>query len=77
MSAMRYLGDGSFYIGVPARDLTAEEAALHGDVIAGSPLYEAVTAPEAAQADAQAGAEGDEQAGETTGRRRSSKQGGD
>lgn len=40
MSAMRYVGGGSFYIGIPARDLTAEEAEQHRDVLAGSPLYE-------------------------------------
>lgn len=40
MSAMRYVGGGSFLIGVPARDLTAEEAERYRDAIAGSPLYE-------------------------------------
>lgn len=39
MSAMHYVGGGSFYIGVPARDLTAEEAALYSEVVAESPLY--------------------------------------
>lgn len=42
MSAMRYVGGGSFYIGIPARDLTAEEAERHRDVLEGSPLYEPV-----------------------------------
>jgi hypothetical protein len=37
---MRYVGGGSFYIGVPARDLTAEEAERYREVLVGSPLYE-------------------------------------
>jgi hypothetical protein len=40
VSAMRYVGGGSFYIGVPARDLTAAEAQQYREVIEGSPLYE-------------------------------------
>lgn len=48
MSAMRYVGNGAFHIGVPARDLTAAEADLYSETIAGSSLYEAI---------AQAGAE--------------------
>lgn len=46
MSAMRYVGGGSFYIGVPARDLTAEEAVQYREVIEGSPLYEPAPAAE-------------------------------
>ena len=42
MSAMRYIGGGSFLIGVPARDLTADEAELYRDMIAGSSLYEPI-----------------------------------
>ena len=41
---MRYVGGGSFLIGVPARDLTADEAELYRDAIAGSPLYEPIDA---------------------------------
>jgi hypothetical protein len=61
---MRYVGGGSFFIGVPARDLTAEEAAQHWGVIAGSALYEPVETP--AQEDAQ-DAEDGQDAGETGG----------
>lgn len=43
MSAMRYVGNGAFHIGVPARDLTAEEADQYSEIITGSPLYEAAT----------------------------------
>ena len=39
MSAMHYVGDGSFYVGVPARDLTEAEAEQYREVIEGSPLY--------------------------------------
>lgn len=52
MSAMRYVGGGSFLIGVPARDLTAEEAERYRDVIAGSPLYEPASGPPAIEVDA-------------------------
>jgi len=38
---MRYLGDGSFIVGVPARDLTEAEAAQYGgvDALAATGLY--------------------------------------
>ena len=39
MSAKTYEGDGSFFVGVPARDLTAAEAALYASIITGSSLY--------------------------------------
>ena len=54
--ALRYLG-GAYIHGVPARDLTAEEAAQHGALIAeqeaatGTRMYEAV-APQAQPAKA-------------------------
>ena len=54
--AMRYLG-GAFIHGVPARDLTADEAAQHGALIAdqealtGMKMYEPV-APQAQPAKA-------------------------
>lgn len=47
MGAMRYVGDGAFFVGVPARDLTAEEAERYGEIIAGSSLYEPVGAAQA------------------------------
>lgn len=54
---LRYVGDGAFLIGVPARDLTAEEAAQVAEIIAGSPLYEPVEEPEPpAEAEAAEGA---------------------
>lgn len=46
---LRYIGAGRFLMGVPARDLTADEAALHHDLIAaclaetGVQLYEPMT----------------------------------
>ncbi len=55
--AMRYLG-GAYIHGVPARDLTADEAAQHGALIAdqealtGMKMYEPVPAPAAAPAKA-------------------------
>ena len=42
---LRYTGEGAFFNGVPARDLTArdiEERGLDVDALAKSPLYEAV-----------------------------------
>jgi hypothetical protein len=36
---LRYVGAGSFYFGVPARDLTAEEAEQHREIVENSPLY--------------------------------------
>lgn len=70
MSAMRYVGNGAFHIGVPARDLTAEEAELHSEIIAGSPLYEAITE---AGTEAAAPAQDEQPAGEAAavGRKRS------
>lgn len=41
-TAMRYVGDGGFIIGVPARDLTAAEARQYRKLIADSPLYEPI-----------------------------------
>lgn len=58
---LRYVGNGSFYIGVPARDLTAEEAELHAEIVTGSPLYEPVGEPEPP---AEAGAPGEAGAGQ-------------
>ena len=55
MSAMKYVGDGSFIVGVPARDLSADEAERLAEMIAGSPLYGPVvaqSAPEPAMAEA-------------------------
>ena len=52
-TALRYLG-GAFIHGVPARDLTADEAAQYADVIkeqqelTGAMLYEPVKAAKAA-----------------------------
>lgn len=48
MSGMKYIGGGAWIPGVPARDLTAEEASTHADAIAateaaGHKLYEPVT----------------------------------
>lgn len=57
--AMRYLG-GAFIHGVPARDLTADEAAQHGALIAdqealtGMKMYEAVAPAASAKATKQA-----------------------
>jgi len=54
-SAMKYVGDGSFLIGVPARDLSAAEAEQYADLVTGSPLYVPVvaqSAPEPAMAEA-------------------------
>ena len=48
MSAMRYVGNGSFLIGVPARDLSAEEAGRYAETIADSGLYEPMVEPVAA-----------------------------
>jgi hypothetical protein len=48
--AMKYIGDGAWIHGVPARDLTNEEEKQHADLIAeqeqitGIKLYEAVKA---------------------------------
>lgn len=48
----RYIGNGAFVPGVPARDLTPEEMAEYQEVIAGQvaitgqPLYESVTEPQ-------------------------------
>lgn len=50
MSAMKYVGDGSFIVGVPARDLSADEAERLAEMIAGSPLYEPVVEAQAAPA---------------------------
>ena len=44
---LRYVGNGEYIMGVPARNLTVEEAALHADAIAaneaatGRKLYQA------------------------------------
>lgn len=49
--ALRYIGNGSFIVGVPARDLTDEEVARYRAVIAeqqrltGLLLYEEMPAP--------------------------------
>ena len=43
---LRYTGEGAFFDGVPARDLTVrdiEERGLDVDVLAKSPLYKAVS----------------------------------
>lgn len=50
MGAQRDVGDGSFFVGVPAPALTAEEAERYREVIAGSLLYEAMDAPQGAPA---------------------------
>lgn len=34
MTGLRYIGEGAWIPGVPARDLTEEEAALYADLIA-------------------------------------------
>jgi len=51
---LRYVGAGAYIVGVPARDLSPEEAALHADAIrrvadAGQILY-APLSPSAARA---------------------------
>jgi hypothetical protein len=38
--SLRYVGDGAFIIGVPARDLTAAETRKYRPLIGDSPLYE-------------------------------------
>ena len=59
--AMRYLG-GAFIHGVPARDLTADEAAQYGALIADqeavthTPMYEPVQQPAQAPKSKQAAA---------------------
>ena len=63
MSEMRYVGGGAFLIGVPARDLTADEAELYRALIADSPLYEPIDAADddvAAEALAPAAEESEE-----------------
>jgi hypothetical protein len=56
---LRYIGRGSFLIGVPARDLSAEEAAQHDRArLLESGLYEEIAAP--AKATEPVKAEGDE-----------------
>lgn len=63
MSAMRYVGGGAFLIGVPARDLTADEAELYRALITDSPLYEPIDAADddvAAEALAPAAEESEE-----------------
>ena len=53
MIALRYVGAGTYIHGVPARDLTEEEAAQHGAVIreqealTGTVLYEPAAQPAA------------------------------
>lgn len=43
---LTYIGDGSALIGVPARDLDADEAALHdADALLASGLYALTPAP--------------------------------
>ncbi len=67
--AMRYLG-GAYIHGVPARDLTADEATIHGALIAqqeaatGTKMYEPVqpvSAPAPAKATKQATAPAQEE----------------
>jgi hypothetical protein len=69
MTALRYVGDGAYIHGVPARDLTDEEAATFGALIreqeqaAHITLYEPVAQPTAvskrtAKADAEGGDNG-------------------
>lgn len=50
MTEMTYVGGGAFFFGVPARNLTEEEAEEYAEIIGGSPLYEPVVAPEEAPA---------------------------
>lgn len=51
MTALKYIGDGTYIHGVPARDLTEDEAAQFGPIIqeqeaaAHVTLYEPVTQP--------------------------------
>ena len=47
----KYVGDGEFIPGVPARDLSDEEASEHG--VEDSPLYERVTEKRRAKEDAE------------------------
>jgi len=47
MTALRYIGDGTYIHGVPARDLTEEEAALYGPTIREQELAAHVTMYEA------------------------------
>ena len=53
---LRYIGGGGYIPNVPARDLTAEDAARYGDIIAreeaasGTRLYEAVAPAQASKA---------------------------
>lgn len=70
MSAMHYVGDGSFFIGVPARDLTASEATQCAAVITGSPLYEAVSVQAAPAAQAAEAVQGEAAPTESAGKRR-------
>lgn len=70
MSAMNYVGNGSFFIGVPARNLTADEAEQYADIIAGSPLYEPVAAQGAPVAQATEAVQGEAASTEGAGKRR-------
>lgn len=76
MSAMHYVGKGSFFVGVPARDLTAEEAEQYADIIVGSNLYEPVGSqgapqePFGAPAQAVEAAQGETAPIESAGKRR-------
>lgn len=66
MTALRYVGDGAYIHGVPARDLTEEEAAQFGALIreqeqaAHMTLYEPVAQPAVSKRSAKADAEGGE-----------------
>lgn len=76
MSAMHYVGKGAFFVGVPARDLTAAEAEQYADIIAGSALYEPVGSqgapqePVVAPAQTVEAAQGEAAPIESAGRRR-------
>lgn len=63
MTALRYVGDGTYIHGVPARDLTEDEAAQFGPLIreqeaaAHVTMYEPVTPPPTGSKRAKDGAE--------------------
>lgn len=63
MTAFRYIGDGSYLVGVPARDLSSEEAKRFQDVLNsphGKLLYEEVAKSKSRKAGNKAAAESED-----------------